>query len=433
MAPVTQQPRRQIESVQWEQLRSLLASILPNNPFYRRKLVHVDLAAVVDLASYAAAVPLTTKAELVQDQTECPPYGSNLTFPLDQYSRFHQTSGTSGHPLHWLDTRESWAWMRERWVDVLLAAGIARGDRILFAFSFGPFLGFWLAFEAAEALGCLCLPGGGLNSAARLRLLREHRATALCCTPTYALHLAETAARDHGSVVPTSIRRLIVAGEPGGSIPETRHRLEQAWLGATVFDHHGMTEIGPVTLECPDKPGHLHVMENAFIPEILNPQTGRPVPPGTAGELILTNLGRVGSPLLRYRTGDLVCAVAPDPTGAPCSCGRADLLLAGGILGRIDDMIIVRGVNLYPSAVEAIVRAEPTVAEYRVRVQRRAALTEVAIDLEPIPEEDHPDELATRLARIFQDRLALRVPVQCVPPGTLPRFELKARRWVETS
>ena len=289
-------------SSQLEKLRALLAAITPGNRFQTARLAAAGVdAGVQSLAEFSARMPFTTKAELVADQAANPPHGSNLTFPIERYSRFCQTSGTTARPLVILDTAESWDWLLGNWEHIYRAAGLAPGDRIYFAFSFGPFLGFWTAFEAAAKLGFLCLPGGG-----------------------------------------------------------------------------------------------------------------EAVAPRAVGELVLTTLGRAACPLLRYRTGDLVQRIA----------GDAGFALEGGIIGRADDMVVVRGVNLYPSAVDAVVRARPGIAEYRVEVSRRGALTEVALQVEG--EDAAAEELAAALTSAF----SLRIPVTRVARGTLPRFEMKARRWV---
>ncbi|MFN0066408.1 MAG: phenylacetate--CoA ligase family protein [Limisphaerales bacterium] len=419
--------RAVLEAEQIARLRALLAAVTATNPFQKAKLAGTGLGAdVASLAEFTARCPFTTKPELVADQAAHPPYGSNLTFPIERYSRCHGTSGTSGRPLRWLDTRKDWGRLLDQWGRVYAAAGVTAADRVYFAFSFGPFLGFWTAFEAAQRLGCLCLPGGGMTSAARLGAILDQRVTVLCGTPTYLLHLAEIASEEGISLAASAVRHLIVAGEPGGSVPATRAALEAAWPGARVHDHHGMTETGPVSCECPARPGVLHVIEAAYFAEVVAPDTGRPVPPGAAGELVLTTLTRPGSPLLRYRTGDLVRAEVPVPA---CACGSAELALVGGILGRVDDMVVVRGVNVYPSAVDALVRARPEVAEYRATVTRDGALAELLVEIEPAPGADGA-ALAAVLAGDFQTALALRVPVRAVTTGSLPRFEHKARRWV---
>jgi phenylacetate-CoA ligase len=426
MAGGPQPSRAAITSGQLEQLRSLVAELFPGNAFYSKKLnaagVTFDVASLED---YSRRFPFTTKSELVEDQRTQPPFGTNLTYPLDRYTRFHQTSGTTGVPLRWLDTPESWDSMVESWKEVYRAAGTVRGDRIYFAFSFGPFIGFWLAFEAGARLGAMCIPGGGMSSVTRLRGILDNAATVLCCTPTYAVRLAEVAAAENIDLRKSRVKTIIVAGEPGGSIPSVRARIEQLWPGARVFDHHGMTEVGPVTYECPSQPGLLHVVESAYYPEIVEPSSGHPAPPGREGELVLTTLARIGSPLLRYRTGDIVKVAAQ-----PCPCGRGEMTLQGGILGRTDDMIVVRGVNVYPSAVEEIIRAGGDIAEYQVRVKSGPALTELSLQIEVAPNCGDAALLAAKLEKAFQAQFALRVPVTAVPAGTLPRFEMKAKRWI---
>jgi len=423
--------RPDLERLQQERLRALVAEILPSNRFYARKFAECGISAR-DIHSPAdlARLPFTTKAELLADQQADPPYGQNLTYPLSHYSRYHQTSGTTSQPLRWLDTAASWQWALRCWETLYRIAGLTAADRLLFPFSFGPFLGFWTAFEAAGRLGCLCLPGGGMNSAARLRFLLENQATILLCTPTYALRLAEVARQQGIKLTPATpgyaVRALIVAGEPGGSIPATRGRIEQLW-GARVFDHAGLTEVGPAAIECAENPGGLHLLEGDYVLEVINPQRGQPVPPGEVGEMVLTNLGRWGSPVLRYRTGDLVRL---DPR--PCPCGRGFAKLGGGILGRTDDMIHVRGNNVYPSTLEAVIRRFAEVVEYRVQVSEANQLTALRIEVEPVDPETGGD-VAERISAAIREELLFRAEVVTVPPGSLPRFELKAQRIAHTS
>jgi phenylacetate-CoA ligase len=265
-----------------------------------------------------------------------------------------------------------------------------------------------------------------MSSAARLRAILDNDVTVLCCTPTYATRLAEVAAEEGINLAESKVRRIMTAGEPGACIPATRAHIEAVWPGAQVRDQHGMTEIGPVTFECPDRRGVLHIIESGFIPEVIDPETEQPVGAGEEGELVLTNLGRVGSPLLRYRTGDRVRRAA----AAPCACGRYELALEGGILGRTDDMVFVRSVNLYPAAVEDVVRGFAQVAEYRVEVSAQRAMTELTIQLEPTPDCADPAALGQAVEAALGAAFNLRIPVSLAPPGSLPRFELKARRWV---
>ena len=207
--------------------------------------------------------------------------------------------------MRWLDTNESWSALLDCWDEVFAAANVAPTAPIFFAFSFGPFLGFWTAFESATRRGNLCIPGGGLSTEGRLRAIWDNEASVICCTPTYAIRLGETAQKNHLQNSP--VQTIIVAGEPGGSIPGVRSRIENLWPGARVFDHHGMTEIGPVTYECPAQSGVLHIIENTYLAEVID-ANGAPVAEGEIGELVLTNLARDAMPLVRYRTGDLVKA-----------------------------------------------------------------------------------------------------------------------------
>ncbi len=382
--------------------RGGLREVLRTNAFYRERL-H-------DVGSWDEfqRLPFTTKNELMADQAAHPPYGSNLTHPLDQYVRFHQTSGSGGgRPLRWLDTAESWEWWEKMWAEhVYPAAGVTHRDRVLFAFSFGPFIGFWSAFSGAERLGALAVPGGAMSSEQRVRAIVELGATVLCCTPTYALRLAETAVGLGIDLASSAVRSVICAGEPGGSIPATRERIEAAF-GARCYDHTGMTELGPTGFGCSAGDG-VHLIQTEFIFEIHE------------GELVATNLGRWGSPLVRYRTGDRV-----ELATEPCPCGSRFLKLAGGILGRVDDMFTVRGVNLYPSQVEDIVRRYPQVVEFLIEHRVVREMDEVAV----LFESELP---APGLAELIQSDLreALGVRIECreVSAGSLPRAELKSKR-----
>ncbi len=402
---------------QLEKLRAIIAAITPGNRFYTARLAECGVTAenLASAEDFSARVPFTRKSELVADQAAYPPYGTNLTFPVERYTRFCQTTGTTGCPLVWLDTSESWEWLLGNWAHIYRAAGVAFGDRIYFAFSFGPFLGFWTAFEAATKLGFLAIPGGGLGSAARVRAIIQQEATVLLCTPTYALHLAETARAEGIDLGGSAVRKIIVAGEPGGSVVHLRERISVAWNGARVIDHYGMTEVGPVAFEDAAHPASQTVIDESYFAEVIQPETGQQIAIGDIGELVLTPLGRSASPLLRYRTGDLVRRIP----------GVDSFTLDGGIIGRADDMIVVRGVNIYPSAVDAVVRAMPSIAEYRVEVSRRGAMAEVAIAIE-CPDDDAPRELERALTQAF----TLRIPARRVASGTLPRFEMKAKRWV---
>jgi phenylacetate-CoA ligase len=394
---------------QLRKLRAGLGDVLTSNAFWRDRL-H-DMRGWDDFAR----LPLTDKAELLSDQAAHPPFGTNLTYPLDRFVRLHQTSGSSGdQPLRWLDTSESWEWWLQIWADhVYRAAGVKAGDRVFFAFSFGPFVGFWSAFGGAQRLGALSISGGAMTTEQRLRTMLELNATVLLSTPTYALRLADVANELSLDLRGSGVRVTIHAGEPGASIPATRAAIEEAY-GATCFDHTGMTELGPTGFSCSQRDG-IHLIESEFIVEVLD-QAGRPA---DEGELVATNLGRWGMPLIRYRTGDRVRV-----SREPCGCGSPFIKVIGGIQGRVDDMFTVRGVNLYPSQVEDIVRRHPEVAEFVLERRRERQMDEVSLLIEPAGE----DFSTERLEADLRQALGVRLDCRVVERGTLPRSELKAKR-----
>ncbi len=405
--------------------QTVMETLALGNCFYVKKFRHagIDLNQTWTTEAFLK-IPFTGKSELSADQIEHPPYGTALSFPLESYTRLHQTSGTTtNRAMRWLDTAPSWAWLTNCWKTIFQLAKITSVDRVYFPFSFGPFLGFWSAFDAAAQMGMLALPGGGMSTTARLRFLLEHRATVLCCTPTYAVHLADVAATEQLDLASSDVRAVIVAGEPGGSIPSTRQRIEQAW-GARVFDHYGMTEVGPVAAECEESPGGLHILEDDFIAEVLDAETGLPVAAGKTGELVITNLGRHGSPLIRYRTGDVVML-----DSEPCRCGRSWRKLLGGVQGRTDDMIHIRGNNLYPSAIEAVVRRFPEIIEFRIIVDRSGPLADLKVQVEPSAGHDTP-QLVQAVGQAIRDALLFRAEIVLMPANSLPRYEMKARRVV---
>jgi phenylacetate-CoA ligase len=413
---------------QWERLAAGLAEIFPANAFWQARLRAAGVGDPRDVAAWADffRLPRLSKADLVADQAAEPPFGTNRTHPLGRYVRVFQTSGTTGPPIRWLETEASWAWWARCWAFVLRAAGLGPDDRLFFPFSFGLFVGFWAGLEGARTIGAMAIPGGGQDSAMRLHSLRELGATALVCTPSYALHLAEVARARGLDPASLGIRTTVHAGEPGAGIPAVRQRLQSAW-GARAYDHAGMTEVGAYAFECAEQAG-LHVNELEFVAEVLDPESGRPVPPGEVGELTLTNLGRWGAPVLRYRSGDRV-RLNPDP----CACGRTFARLEGGILGRVDDMLVVRGINVFPSALEGIVRRFAVVDEFQIEVFRRGVLDEVRLLLE-IDETTRPAERVAEtvngVVEAVRRDLGIRVEVAAVPARSLPRYELKARRVV---
>ncbi|MFQ5695001.1 MAG: phenylacetate--CoA ligase family protein, partial [Terriglobia bacterium] len=259
----------------------------------------------------------------------------------------------------------------------------------------------------------------------RLKAIHQHQATVLLCTPSYALHLAEVARAQGLDASASPVRIAILAGEPGASIPSTRKCIEEAW-GAKCFDHVGASEVGPYGFTCHLQPGGVHVNELEYICESIDPKSLLPVEPGAVGELVLTNLNRWGFPVIRYRTGDLVRLSEAET----CACGRCFRLLLDGLLGRVDDMVAIRGVNVYPSAIEAIVREFKEIAEFEARVFSRQGLAEMLLKVEPQrAAAPQAEPLRARLQQELRNRLGLRIEVELAAVGSLPRYELKAKRF----
>ncbi|MGH9836273.1 MAG: phenylacetate--CoA ligase family protein [Blastocatellia bacterium] len=414
--------RAQLREWQDERLR-LLLSELAANQFYQEKfrLAGMKMAETRGAADLAR-LPFTTKSELAADQDKHPPYGRLLTYPLSRYRYVHQTSGTTGRSLRWLDTKEDWDTFMRCWAEVYLGAGVTEEDLVFCAFSFGPYVSHWTGIDGARHVGALALSGGGMHSEQRLRAILDNRCTVLVCTPTYALHLAEVAAGLGLDLASSDIRITIHAGEPGASMPNVKRRIEEAW-GARCFDHAGATEVGAWAFDCQAEDGAIHLNELEFIFEVIDPQTGKAGDEGARGELVITTLGRAGMPVLRYRTGDLV-----EMTTEPCACGRRLARVKGGVLGRADDMLSVRGVNLYPAAIDNLIRAVPSIIEYEVEIRRVSEMDDLLLKIET-DERFSFDEVEQAILAAFRAQLNIRVSVAQAERGSLPRYEFKARRY----
>ena len=416
-------PPKAIEALQIEKLRSMFKKIYGHNRFYTEKfdsagIDHETIQNVNDMAQ----IPLTNKEELIKAQQYNPPFGSNATFPESAYSRFHQTSGTTGKPLRVLDTPESWEWWGRCWGFVLTGAGLTENDRLFVPFSFGPFIGFWAALEGARIINTMMIPGGGRDSLERLHLMKELGVTAICCTPTYALRLAEVAQEAEFDLNEIPLRISILSGEPGANVPATKTRVESVW-NFKSYDHAGASEVGAHSFECEIQPNGTHVNESEFIVEVLNPDTLEPVSEGEQGELIITNLGRIGFPVIRYRTGDLVRL-----NHEPCKCGRTFPRFEGGVLGRVDDMVVVRGINVFPSAIENLVRRSDEVEEFRITVSTVKQMGHLSIELD-LKKYADPENAKKDVYQQIRNELSLSSEIKVVPHGSLPRFEMKARRF----
>ncbi|MEM6363495.1 MAG: AMP-binding protein [Planctomycetota bacterium] len=396
---------------------------LRQHPLYAARLAKYPKATWDAFRS----LPLLTKSDIQPDNERSP--SKLFTLPRDRYTRLHQTSGSRGFPMPVLDTNDDWRWWLACWQSVLDAADVNHSDVAMMAFSFGPFIGFWTAHEALIQRGVLVVPGGGLSSEARLELMIRQRCTVVCCTPTYALHLASIARQQSLDLAGSSVRTLIVAGEPGGSVPAVADAISEQW-NARVVDHAGASEMGAWGFAT-DRDDGLHVLETEFIAEFRRcdtddemqfwtaDQAGREPEKNPQCELVLSNLGRFGGPLMRYRTGDLVRPRWDHSHSCPM------VKLDRGVLGRADDMMVIRGVNVFPSSIEAIIREREPTVEFRMIATRENALDDLRIEIEC------DDDACRSLAMHLRDRLAMRVTVTSVPQGSLPRSEAKSKRWID--
>ncbi|OFW22187.1 MAG: hypothetical protein A3H97_04830 [Acidobacteria bacterium RIFCSPLOWO2_02_FULL_65_29] len=422
-------PRAAIETHQFARLRSLLERSSLDNPFYRTKFRAAGLGSLQDVIEIARSpdrfrqLPTSGKQELLDDQAAHPPHGTNVLSPSPPFVRQHQTSGTTGTPLKVWETRQSWEWMTTLWLYQLLALDITPVDTIFMAFNFGHSLGLWNVLDAGMQLGALTLTGGGLTSLQRVDSIVHNRATVLVCTPSYALRLAEVAADNRIDIRRSAVGTIIVGGEPGASVAGTRDRIERLW-GARLYDSPGLTEVGHIGLACPHQ--GVHLVESEFYVEMLDPETQRPVGPGEAGEIVVTNFGRPATPVIRYRTRDVA-----RPVYDMCPCGRTFMRLEGGIIGRSDDMIVVRGVNVFPSLVEAIIRECGDVSEYSVEIVGTQDMYSLRIKIELDADcTGGPETIRRRIEDTFHRRLYLKTDVEVVPAGALPRSGAKRSRFV---
>lgn len=424
--------RERLEALQLEKLRRLCAWAQERSPWYRRSFAQAGFAAEqLRTLDDLRRIPLLTREEWMASQEQAPPFGELLAGEPAQAIRFHTTSGTSGRtPLRALDSRKDWAWIAEMWAYGLWGCGVRPGDVAYVAFGYGSFIGFWGLHYAMEKIGALNVPGGAQTTEARVKQILDFGATVVASTPTYALRLAQEAEHLGLDLRGSAVQRVILSGEPAGSIPETKALIEEQW-GAKAFDTAGMTECGTIIMfECEHQPGGAHVIEDHFVEESLDPETLEPVAYGELGERVVTSFGRGIIPLLRYRTGDQVRRVP----ASRCGCGRCFDIYEGGILGRVDDMKLVRGTNVYPRAIEGIVRTFAQVEEFQVRITRQGLRDEITLIVEMAPDyavDDWPVTAADLRKELAEAHEGLNFRIERADPGMLPRFELKAKRTLD--
>ena len=407
-----------------ELLQAHLRHAYQGSPYYRAAfdaagLRPDHLKSLDDLRRF----PFIDKTVLRDRQLAVPPFGDLVAVPEEAIVYISASSGSTGVPTASPFTARDF----DDWIDYearqFWSSGLRPTDRYAHSLNFSLFVGGPCVL-GAQKLGALSIHAGTLPSERLLAILKQFQATAIWTTPSYAWYLGETAVKE--GIDPKrdlAVRRIFVAGEPGGSIPETRNRIEALW-GAEVYDYYGLSDIfGSCAGMCEEKDG-LHWAEDHIHIEVLDPETGEPVPEGERGEMVLTTLKKAARPMIRFRTGDIVSV-----TTEACRCGRTSLRLKG-IHGRLDDMLIIKGVNLFPSDVEAVARKEPALTgEYRLVVERINHLDRLTIEVEHLRGFNGPlDELAAHFAKHVKAITGVHAEVRVLPPDTLPRATHKAKR-----
>jgi phenylacetate-CoA ligase len=422
-------PLERLRDLQLAKFKRLISWAYQKSPYYRELYREAGLKpADIHTWDDVRRVPQTDKACLNQAQeTEPFPYGRRLCVPLTNVAEFRQTSGTTGSPVYQADTWQDWEWWSEAWCYILWSQGYRPADRVFIPFGYNIFVAFWAGHYAAEKLGCEVVPGGVLDTAARILKIRELKATALMGTPTYILNMAHTAL-DKLNIDPAelTVERITCAGEPGASIPSTKKRMEDAW-GAKVFDHAGATEIGAWGYECIDQPGGIHANEGMFLVELEDIVTGEIIDePNRPGKMIITALDRQAQPCIRFDSKDII-----EWSADPCSCGRSYRLVKGGVQGRVDDITKVKGVLLSPTAIEEVVRGFPELSdEYEVVVDRNGDTESITLKIELNPDAGaDTDVVLPKLKNELRLKVNLGFKVEVHPAGSLPRYEGKARRF----
>ena len=423
-------PEEKIQALQLKKFRRMVKWAYDDSPFYRRfyqqeGLEPGDIKNFEDIHK----VPKIEKGMMREVQQREPfPYGDMLTVPLKQVTAFRQTSGTTGTPVYQADTWQDWEWWSECWCYILYAQGYRDMDRVFIPFGYNIFVAFWAGHYAAEKLGCEVVPGGILDTQARILKMQELRCTAFMATPTYVLGMADTA-RNKLGIDPAkdlSIRKITCAGEPGASVPTTKRRMEEAW-GAKVYDHIGATEIGAWSYECTEQPGGLHVNDAFFLVEIEDLETGEPVTePGKEGTMIITALDRTAKPCIRFDSKDVIRW-----SDHQCDCGRTFRLIEGGVVGRADDITKVKGVLLAPTAIEEVVRSLPELGdEYEVIVSKRGDVDDILLRVEILRgREGKQESILSRLRNQLRVKTNLGYRIEIHPYASLPRYEVKAKRF----
>jgi phenylacetate-CoA ligase len=423
-------PQEKLRALQLNKFKKIVQWAYDHSKFHRQLYAEAGLEPG-DIKTFEdiARVPKVEKAMMRDIQRKDPfPYGDALCVPLERVTEFHQTSGTTGQPVYQPDTWQDWEWWSEAWSYIMYAQGFRETDRIFIPFGYNIFVAYWAGHYAGEKMGCEVVPGGVLDTKARLLKMQELKATALMATPTYVLGMADAARRELGldPAKDLNISKILCAGEPGASIPSTKKRMEEAW-GAKVYDHVGATEIGAWGYECTAQPGGLHVNEALFLVEIEDVMTGEIITePGRRGKLVMTALDREAQPCVRFDSKDMAEWAAD-----PCPCGRTFRWIKGGVVGRADDITKVKGVLLAPSAIEEVVRSFSELSdEFEVVVTKKGDVDDITLKVELVPEAvGQRKEIEARLVDQLRLKTNLRYNLEFHEYNTLPRYQVKAQRF----
>jgi phenylacetate-coenzyme A ligase PaaK-like adenylate-forming protein len=414
-------PREELREWQWRKLRRALEHARLS-PFWSERIPD-DISSLED---YFERVPVVYKSDLIAAQETAPPYGTLPSTNPALAIRHQQTSGTSGSPpVRSFDTARDWAWGIDIYCTALYAMGVRAKHRGMVAFGYGLFVGFWGMHYALEKIGATVIPSGGFDSQTRIRMLIEQKIDVLGCTPSYAMRLIEVAREMGIDLAKEANVSIIMAGGEARSKATTQAIAEG--FGARVFNAAGTTELGVVNMfECVTNPGGCHITESTVIDEVLDPVTKQPVAYGEQGVRVSTGIGREGMQLFRHWTEDLVIR----RPWHECGCGRTWDWLDGGILGRADDMRKIRGVSVTPVMIEEVMRGFDEVGEFQTTLRTVRGLDTIVLRVEPadVPGVDAAT-LPERLSAAVKQQIGIRPDVELAEPGSLPRFELKGRRF----
>ncbi|MDW8041615.1 MAG: AMP-binding protein [Nitrososphaerota archaeon] len=425
-------PRKQLEEVQLRRIRQLIKYAYENSRFYHEKFRKAGLKVddVKTMEDFVKRVPVTTKEEITAAQSTSPPFGDALACHQSEVLHLFQTSGTTGAPLRIPFTHYDTIKYGEDWAYGFWAVGIRPGDSFYFAFGWGMYTGFWSCYWGVRRFGGMVISGGGVSTEDRIRQIQSLRPTVLVATPTYALYLAETARKMGIDPKSLGLKYFYGAGEPGPTaLPKLREELESSF-GIKAYELYGVAEVGAIAPACPTQKG-THLNESNYHCIVIDPESGEMVAEGERGENVLTSFAQLAQPVIKYRTKDVV----EWHYSEPCECGRTWTFYKGSVLGRTDYVVKIRGINVYQTAVENIIRSVLGTSphlEIHIRLDERGMDDMlVKVEADPSVPKSAFKDLEERVSEELRRSIGVRLAVEVVAPGTLPRYELKAKKMID--